>query len=193
MYELLLSLGKCVVAYLVGAIPSGYLLARYVKGIDIRDHGSKNIGATNVTRVLGKKLGVVTLLLDAGKSFLVMKLLYRSGNSLEALIVPMSILLGNCYSIFLHGKGGKGVSTTFGIYLAISPILFGVGFAVYIFWVLVTRISAVGSLASAMVWPIVSYLWFPEFLWTSVILSCLIIIRHHKNIAKLAVFKHHFS
>ncbi len=190
MSDLLPILGKCLVAYLVGSIPSGYLLSRAVKGVDIRTRGSHNIGATNVSRVLGKKLGLVTLLLDAGKSFFVVKILLGT-SSTELFLIPLGVLFGNCYSVFLKGKGGKGVATTFGIYLAVSPILFGIGFAAYILGIFVTRISAVGSMASAIVWPLASTVWLPEFLGISIIVSVLLMARHRQNIAELAHILRH--
>lgn len=180
-------IGFIILGYLIGAIPTGYLFAKYIKGIDIRLKGSGNIGATNVSRILGKKLGALTLLIDAAKSFLWVYLCLLLGfPPFFVAIVAYSLLIGNCYSLFLKGKGGKGVSTSLGIYLAISPKLFLISILAYLlFWAL-TRISAVGSLALSLFVPIFAIReGNPFYLSLFVTMSLLIFLRHRKNIASL--------
>jgi len=174
-------------AYLVGAIPTGFWLVKYVKGIDVREIGSGNIGATNVTRALGKKWGAITLLIDLGKSFCVIwigKKLYFS-DPVIALGVG-ALLLGNAFSCFLKGQGGKGVATMLGIYLALSPLVFCVGALTYGLFRKLSGISAVGSLAAACVLPIASTFFLPSFyVFLSLGISLFVMIRHRKNIAEL--------
>ena len=111
-------------AYLLGSIPTSFWLGKLVKGIDIREHGSKNPGATNALRVLGKPLGFTTLLVDILKGtaavLVAMKLL---GITLDwqLLLVGLAAVSGHIFTLFLRFKGGKGVATTFGIFLALAP------------------------------------------------------------------------
>lgn len=173
-------------SYLVGAIPTGYLLARYLFGIDIRKFGSGNIGATNMNRVFGKKIGVLTLILDGGKSFAVILIgKYLQFSSETLAIGAFFMTMGNCFSIFLGGKGGKGVATTFGIFLGLSPQIFLIGALLYAGMTALTRISAAGSLSVCVFLPIGSYFWIPDYFFLSGVLSALVIVRHHENIAKM--------
>jgi len=118
-----------IIAYLVGSIPTGYLFCRYVFDLDITQHGSGNIGATNVARTLGsKKYFVFILLIDTTKAFLT---LYICGHFLyfsylELITIALTMLIGNAHSIFLKFKGGKGVATTLGIILYMLPF-YGTG------------------------------------------------------------------
>src|SRR5438128_1469670 len=114
--SVIISLIAMVGAYLIGSIPTGYLLA-YAYGVkDITQHGSGNIGATNVARVMGKQFFLIVLLLDALKAYIVV--IFAQNYVIEPLplaLVSMSVMLGNCFSIFLKGKGGKGIATGIGI------------------------------------------------------------------------------
>jgi len=175
-----------LIGYLVGAVPSGYIIAR-AKGINIREHGSGNIGATNMNRVLGQGMGALTLMGDILKGFLMLVIAknFISDTTLLAFIA-YAILLGNCFSIFLRGRGGKGVATTFGIYLALAPKLFLVGGITYGLIRKVTGISGVGSLFAALLWPMLGYFWLETpYFYLSIAISCLIIMRHHANLSDL--------
>lgn len=142
-----------IAAYLIGGIPFGYLLAKYVGKINIKEHGSGNIGATNVLRVLkekdpklAKKLGALTLLLDALKGavvLLIAKYLGASDNTLWAIAV--FAVIGHCYTPFLGFEGGKGVATGFGVLLTLLPIPSLIALAV---WFVVAKVLKVSSLAS---------------------------------------------
>src|ERR1700731_4605034 len=116
-----------IVGYLIGSIPSGYLVAR-TQGVDIRQHGSKNIGATNVLRVMGKKWGYLVFLCDSFKGFLAVKLgLLIAAHSLLSpvlggVIAAISCILGHNYTFWLGFKGGKGIATSGGVILALFPI-----------------------------------------------------------------------
>ena len=112
----------CITAYLLGAIPFGYLMGKFLRGIDIRQHGSGNPGATNVFRVLGAGPGAVTLLLDALKGLLPVAVALRMGSSeATAVAVGMSAIAGHMFTIFLRFRGGKGVATSAGVFAALLP------------------------------------------------------------------------
>ena len=138
-----------IVGFFVGAIPFGFILAKR-RGVNIQEHGSGNIGATNVTRVLGAKVGAIVLLLDAGKGALAVYLAQRfcGWPSIIALCGGAAIL-GHCFSPFLRGKGGKGVATSFGVFLMLSPQAAGVAVLVFVVVWRLTRVPALGSLAGS--------------------------------------------
>ncbi len=140
-----------VLAYLIGAIPTGYLLARSF-GIDITKHGSGNIGATNVARVLGsKKYFFLIFFLDVLKAAGFLYLAQAYANQPQLLYCGVAILLGNAYSIFLRFRGGKGVAASFGVLLALFPLPVTLTF--FITWVLmltVVRRADVASLTASL-------------------------------------------
>ncbi|MHC4871568.1 MAG: glycerol-3-phosphate 1-O-acyltransferase PlsY [Planctomycetota bacterium] len=147
-----------IIAYFAGAVPFGLLVARIFKGIDIREHGSKNIGATNVLRVCGKKYGIPVLLLDALKGFLPVAAVSIFGcfNTAEDKIPLISALtafaavMGHTFPVYLKFKGGKGVATSAGAFLALMPASFGIAFAVFFVCVAITRYISLGSTLAAI-------------------------------------------
>jgi glycerol-3-phosphate acyltransferase PlsY len=142
--------------YLAGSIPFGYLLARVIAGKDVRDAGSGNIGATNVARVVGKKLGIVNLLLDALKGaipvLLVGPLLLPGAHEqmLEAM-VGLCAFLGHCFPVWLKFKGGKGVATGAGLTLAHMPVIFSIGFFAFALIFLLFKTVSLSSILAALV------------------------------------------
>ncbi len=187
-----------IVSYFIGSIPSGYIVARS-QGVDIRQHGSRNIGATNVLRVMGKKWGYLVFLCDFSKGFLTVKLgaLIAAHFSLSpvvgGVIAAMACILGHNYTIWLGFKGGKGIATSGGVILASFPIIVVCCFALA--WVVVFYIGKYVSLASicaALVLPIAVFLIVAktgaEF-WLlfgfSVAICALAIWRHQSNIVRL--------
>ena len=182
-----------IVAYLVGAIPSGYLLARYIFGIDVTKHGSGNIGATNVARVLGsKKYFFLIFFLDffkaAGFLYLARLLLQPSHDKL--LQLGFAVLLGNAYSVFLGFKGGKGVATSFGILVALFS-----GYVVSVFlgaWLLILPLFGrvdVASLAASAITTLGALLGYyyvtPQQQSFLLFLTFFIFVRHRSNISQL--------
>jgi glycerol-3-phosphate acyltransferase PlsY len=134
-----------LIAYLVGSVPSGLLIAKLLKAGDIRAVGSGNIGATNAWRLGGKKLGLLTFVCDFGKAFiptLVIRFLYGTE---AAILTGIAAVLGHIFSIWLRGKGGKGISTSFGLFFGATPII---GVMAAIIWVIIFKISRVSSIAS---------------------------------------------
>ena len=143
-----------IAAYLMGSIPFGLLLAKIFAGVNIKEHGSKSIGATNVLRVvketnptLAKKLGLATVILDALKGTIILLCAMAYGVS-ESTLWGMAVLsiLGHCYSIFLGLEGGKGVATGLGVFLVLIPIPTVIGAAVWGFCAKVLKVSSLSSL-----------------------------------------------
>jgi len=174
--------------YLLGSIPFGVIVAKWLGMVDPRTAGSRNIGFTNVLRVLGKKAGLLTLAGDAGKGWLVG---WAAAHSLEqeamVLMVALSPILGHLYSIFLGFRGGKGVATALGAVTSIAPLL---GLTLLFIWLVtaaVWRYSSGAALAAFVALPIWAGLmgesWqFQVFAW---LVSGLIVLRHKENIQRL--------
>jgi glycerol-3-phosphate acyltransferase PlsY len=136
-------------AYVIGSIPFGVLIARGL-GVDIQQHGSGNIGATNVTRVLGPIPGAIVLVLDAAKGALPTYFAQTQvGDPWIVVAVGAAAILGHCFSPFLEWKGGKGVATSLGVFLVLAPSLVVIAVAVFAVMVQLTRVPALGSLAAA--------------------------------------------
>lgn len=179
-------------AYLVGAIPTGYILCRRLFGIDITEHGSGNIGATNVARVLGSHFFFVVFLIDAAKAFLYLFLLlqfYVLNNSVIFFCAAIMLLVGNAYSVFLNFSGGKGVATMCGIIYALFPPLCFTWFALsWLLLVGITRKAFLGSIGAAISLVIV-YVFLQGSLFTYEFyflcwLCVWIIWRHKSNIER---------
>ena len=142
------------VAYLIGSIPFGLILAKKFAGVDVSASGSKSIGATNVLRVvkqtnpaLAKKLGIATVLLDALKGAIVVLIAMMMNLNLETLwAIAVLSVLGHCYSIYLNFEGGKGVATALGVFLVLIPIPTLIGAVVWGFCAKVLKISSISSL-----------------------------------------------
>lgn len=154
---MLLILGlSLVVSYLIGSVPVGYLFARLVKGVDIRKHGSGNIGATNVFRVVGKQWGIIVLILDFAKGFLVVTLLPEFFFNLAPavsistykIIMAIAVISGHDWTVFLGFKGGKGIATSLGTLLGIVPLVCGLVAIVWIGTILIWKYVSVASLAA---------------------------------------------
>jgi glycerol-3-phosphate acyltransferase PlsY len=196
-------------AYLLGSIPFGFLVAK-AKGIDIRSVGSSNIGATNAMRVLGKPAGIFVLLMDALKGyaaviFLCPLIFNWFAPHLSGLIVyfhnePIKLqtrfyviagifaVLGHNYTCWLKFKGGKGIATTAGVYLALAPLALGIGFVVFILAVLVTRYVSIGSIAAAIALPVTVWIMSPNNLLLGIVttaLGAMAIYKHKSNIQRL--------
>lgn len=182
-------------SYFLGSIPTAYIFGRVLKGIDIRNFGSGNVGATNAFRVLGKPIGTTVLLIDLAKGFLAVVLL---GNLFSATIFQRAIfgfasVCGHNWTIFLKGKGGKGVATTIGVIggLAFSskellPI-FGLLVLCWLIVFVLTRIVAIASIVSAIFLPIFMVFFKQPKALTILcfVLAVFIVMRHKSNIIKL--------
>ena len=146
-----------VLGYVMGALPNGVWIGKYFKNIDIREHGSKNSGATNAYRVLGPKYGIMVLIADALKGFLPPFLASRfgvSGNML--LVIGVLAIVGHSLSFFLNFKGGKGVATSLGVFLFLIPNVTLALLIIFILVVYFTRYISLGSIIAAAALPILT-------------------------------------
>ncbi|MBI4348031.1 MAG: glycerol-3-phosphate 1-O-acyltransferase PlsY [Elusimicrobia bacterium] len=193
-----MAVGLGALSYLAGGIPTGYLLARRLKGIDIREHGSGNPGAANVYRVVGKGAGAATLFVDALKGFFPVMLArhyYPTDYTIQILCGALAIV-GHVWTIFLGFRGGKGVATSAGVFIALlpKPMLGAIG--VFILGVALTGHISVGSMAAAGLFPIFALLlkepWPLTAMGTAA--GLLILIKHIPNFRRLVLGEElHFS
>jgi len=179
-------------AYLLGSIPFGLILATRVAGVNIREKGSGNIGATNVARTVGKKLGAITLLLDAAKGLLpvlVAERLLDAGllDSKELVLLSgMAAFLGHCFPIYLRFRGGKGVATAFGVFLAVAPVAALAGFLCWGLVYAVFRISSLGSLLAAVVVPaLICFLYDDRSFFLACAIVLVIVAKHRGNLQRI--------
>jgi acyl phosphate:glycerol-3-phosphate acyltransferase len=193
-------LGILLLGYLLGSVPSGYLVAKS-QGIDIRQHGSGNIGATNVLRVMGKKWGYLVFACDVLKGFLAVKLagaLAAVGGptdvALGSVLGAVACILGHNYTVWLKFKGGKGIATSAGVLLGLFPPT--VILAVLVIWLvvfLVGRYVSLASICAALSLPVAVFLLLTRSgtdfwlrFWFSVAVAALAVWRHRSNLARLA-------
>lgn len=183
------------IAYLLGSIPFGLILARLFGGADVRKVGSGNIGATNVARVAGPLPGILTLLLDAGKGWLAVWLASRAMPDHAGVMVTCGILalVGHCFPIWLRFRGGKGVATAAGIFAALCPEALLAALILFALVVWYWRYVSLGSLAAAAAIPLLVYLlWAPRFAPPPIVnlgtiaVAALVIYQHRGNIGRLA-------
>ena len=185
-------------AYLIGSIPTAYLAGKCC-GIDIRQHGSGNVGATNVFRVLGKRWGTFVLAIDITKGFTVVFAMapqwHNAGSELPTTILQLtaglSAIAGHTWPIWLKFRGGKGVATSCGVFLAIYPKAVLLALLVWIICARVSRYVSLSSLLAALVFPAALFFFYrlePNFkvgLGISLALLCFIVYTHRANIKRL--------
>ena len=183
-----------VVAYLLGSIPFGLLLAKLFGGTDVRKEGSGNIGAANVVRVAGPLAGILTLLLDAAKGAAAVLLAgrYSHDSAMWMMIAGLAALIGHCFPIWLKFKGGKGVATAAGVYLALSPLAFLGGLILFLLVVVFSRFVSLGSISAALAMPVLMYfLWAPHHAPPPIVtfgalaVAMLIVYKHDANLQRL--------
>lgn len=182
-----------VLGYVMGALPNGVWLGKYFKNIDIREHGSKNSGATNAYRVLGPKYGIMVLILDALKGFLPPFLASRfgvSGNIL--LVIGVLAIVGHSLSFFLNFKGGKGVATSLGVFLFLIPNVTLTLLIIFILVVYFTRYISLGSIIAAAALPILTAfspirnnVGRTPLIIMTLLIGAFVIWRHRTNITRL--------
>ena len=186
------------VGYVAGSLPWGLWLGLWWKRVDVRTMGSKNLGATNVYRVLGPAVGIPVLILDIAKGVLPTWLVplsplaagFPGGPEWCRLVVGLAAVLGHVFTVFAGFKGGKGVATTVGVLLALSPLAFGVFMGVFIATVAMTRFISLGSILGAVAFA-VTLAWVahggvksPTFGF-GVVIALVVILRHQENIRRL--------
>jgi glycerol-3-phosphate acyltransferase PlsY len=178
-------------SYLLGSIPTSYLVSRLFAKIDLRQHGSGNLGATNLYRVLGWKYAVPVALFDVAKGAIpVLVVAPRvTGSDLFALACGVAAILGHVFSVFVGFKGGKGVATAAGVMLGLTPLALAVAATVWALLVFLTGYVSLGSIAAAAVLPLAVYLLerptTAELLWIDAAVAAGVIFLHRRNIQRL--------
>jgi acyl phosphate:glycerol-3-phosphate acyltransferase len=178
-------------SYFVGAIPTSYLLSRLFAGIDLRQHGSGNLGATNLYRVLGWKYAIPAALVDIAKGAIPVLVFAPqvSDSQLFALGCGVAAILGHVFSVFVGFKGGKGVATAAGVMLGLAPLALAVSAVVWALLVRLTGYVSVGSIVAAAVLPVAVYLLedstAPALLWIATAIAAGVILLHRRNIQRL--------
>ena len=177
----------CAAAYLLGSIPTGLLLGK-LYGIDVRQEGSGNIGATNLYRTVGRRVGVLTLVGDCLKGLVPVLAAHYYAPAMDlAAWVGLAAFCGHVFSVFLRFKGGKGVATALGVFLALSPLAVVIALAVFLVLVLKWRYVSLGSVAAAAVMPLAVYVLHGSraMLVVTALVAVIVIVRHHANIKRL--------
>lgn len=198
-------------AYLIGSIPFSFLVVKVAAGADIRYHGSRNVGATNVARTFGKLPGLIALALDIAKGYGAVALarwmverpdwpdwpLVADGAHLSALysmslwisLAALIAVLAHMFPVWLRFHGGKGVATATGAFLALDPLAIAAGVLVFLIVILATRFVSLASILSASSIPLFLRFLVHAPFWTiviSIVIALAIILKHHSNIARLA-------
>jgi glycerol-3-phosphate acyltransferase PlsY len=176
-----------VLAYVVGSIPFGVVVGKVFYGVDVREHGSGNVGTTNVFRVLGKKAGAVVMVCDILKGYVPAAIAAALFTPWAAIFIAAAPVVGHMYSVFLKGRGGKGIATGAGVVLALVPLAFVIIFTTWIVLILVTRYVSVASLAAALLVPILTiFLNEPlPYEIAGVLVAILVWYAHRGNIRRL--------
>lgn len=188
-----------VCAYLLGSISSAVLVSKRFYGMDIREHGSGNAGATNTFRVLGKNAGVIVMIADMLKGFVAVKLSLLSGYSWNPepsvpfvnlqIVLGIAAVLGHIFPVFANFRGGKGIATLFGMILGIQPIVAVSLVGVFMLMLLATRYVSLSSISASIAFPLLILFIFrePELSYKifAIGTAALVVLTHHKNITRL--------
>ncbi len=179
-----------ILSYILGSIPTGLWIGLVFYKKDIRKYGSGNIGATNAMRVLGKVPGAIALFVDAMKGFIpvILTKTFLSDYAYLPLLVGISAILGHLFSIFLLFKGGKGVATGTGVYLALAPIPTLITGIVFFISAFTTRMVSVGSITSAIALAILTFIFYKNdviFVSITFLIAILVIYKHRSNIQRI--------
>jgi glycerol-3-phosphate acyltransferase PlsY len=185
----MITLLAAAIAYMLGAIPFGYLLVKGTTGADVRTGGSGNIGATNVLRTAGRAAGIATLLLDIGKGYLAVWIAGRlSDHGVTAMCVAaLAVMAGHAYPVFLRFQGGKAMASFVGAFLCLAPLALGAVLVVFVVVVGWTRYISMGSVVSAASFPLAVWLMQKDLsmLAAAAIAGAFIIYKHSSNIRRL--------
>ena len=184
-------------AYILGSVPNALWIGKVFKGIDIREHGSRNTGSTNAARVLGAKLGILTLILDVSKGLVptLMAILLKADffenltriSNLDYVLVGICAILGHVFSIFMNFKGGKAVATTLGVFLILVPKAILIAAIVFFVVFAVSRYVSLSSVLAAISLPIFIYFLYQQTIYVilGILIAILIAVKHRSNIERL--------
>ncbi|HYK81912.1 MAG TPA: glycerol-3-phosphate 1-O-acyltransferase PlsY [Gemmatimonadales bacterium] len=183
-------------AYLLGATPTSYIAGKLGRGIDLREHGSHNLGATNVYRLLGWKYAIPVGLLDVAKGVIPVVILgpWSNGPSWFPVALGVAAVLGHMFSPFVRFQGGKGVATTTGMFLALAPLAIVISLPIWVAALWVTGYVSAASLTVAVLFPLWVRLTQPEApatVWASVAVALLIVSAHRGNMRRLVAGTEH--
>jgi len=183
-----------ILTYLIGSVPFAYIYGKIFRKIDIREHGSGNVGATNVLRVFGTKAGIIVLLLDIIKGYLpvlIICLLYPL-TQWQPVLIGIFAILGHTFTIFLKFRGGRGVATSAGVFLALSPYTITAAILIFILVVVITKYVSLGSMFAAIFLVITHTIFFllcessnSYIFYFTLLISFFIIYKHKPNIKRL--------
>lgn len=186
-----------LIAYLLGSIPTAVWVGKTYYGIDVRQHGSNNAGATNTFRVLGKKPGIVVLLIDVLKGalavllpYFVLKNQWSANEVIEVeLIAAIMAIVGHVFPIFAQFKGGKGVATSLGVIVGIHPPAAGICLLIFLLVFITFKYVSLGAIVTAIAFPLLIVFYFKvDSLWLqafSIVLGSVVVFTHKKNIKRL--------
>src|SRR3954465_7155170 len=185
-----------VLAYLIGSIPSAVLVSKRLYGIDIREHGSGNAGATNTFRILGPRAGSAVMLMDMLKGFIAVKLSIFSNYSWTSepfvnlqIFLGLAAVVGHIFPIWAEFRGGKGIATLFGMILSIQPLVAISLIGVFLLMLFLTRYVSLSSISASVAFPVLIFFIFrnPEVSYRlfAIATACLVVLTHHKNITRL--------
>lgn len=179
-----------ILGYLLGSIPFGLLMTRLFKGVDIREYGSGNIGATNAYRVMGLGMGVLVALFDIGKGYfsvLLARQIFGPEATLILILAGIAAIAGHNWSIFLKFDGGRGVATSVGILISLMPKTVLISFFVWLVIVLTTQYVSLGSIVGAILIPIMAIVFKnpPMYIGLGLIIAVFVVYRHRPNIQRL--------
>jgi acyl phosphate:glycerol-3-phosphate acyltransferase len=195
--QIVYNIGILLLAYLIGSVPTSVWIGKSFYGIDVREHGSKNAGATNTMRIFGWKAGITVLLIDILKGWLAVNLIHvtnyyipETGDFVEfQLLLGIAAILGHIFPIYVGFRGGKGVATLFGLVLAINPEPTLMCIGIFIITLIVTKYVSLSSMIAGFAFPAVVIFVFktttPSLVIFSMIIAVLLLFTHQKNIERL--------
>lgn len=184
-------------AYIIGSVPTAYWIGKLFFGLDIREHGSKNMGASNTFRVMGPVWGIIVLIIDMAKGVAAVLLaqnvqsadLLGTEKMFWQLILGLVAVFGHVFPLFAGFKGGKGVATLFGVVLAIQPITALISVAAFLVVVFLTKYISLGSIIATVVFMLCVWFAFNEsnvyIRWFSIVAALLVIITHRSNLVRM--------
>jgi len=192
--EVAAGIALVLIAYLLGSIPFAIVVGKWFWHVDVRDHGSGNVGTTNVFRVLGKRAGTLVLIGDMAKGFVPVFVAVQLADhgtfpAWYPLIVALAALLGHMFSIFLRGGGGKGVATGAGIVLALVPVVFVIALGVFLVVLLTSRMVSLASMCAALTFAVGTIALDKPIYYEvlAVVAALVVIFAHRSNIRRIAL------